>query len=401
MRRILRIFVIMLAVSLTMFLPVSKELVFCCKSIDKEVVVASEVDGGIKSTLGLTAKSSILMEANTKKVIYGDSEHTKLAPASMTKVMTMILVMEDILSGKIALDDRVLISEYSASQEGSECFLDAGESYMLLDLLKAVAVASANDACVALAEACSGDEKLFVKRMNEKASELGMKNTHYVNCTGLDEVGHESTAYDLCLALNELSKYDIISELEKTWVYDLEHKGGRVTNLTNTNRLIRNNPDCHMAKTGHTDNAGYCIVIYGRRDNTNMIACVMGVAESSTRFEEATKLLNYGFTNFESMKLVDKCNYAGEVKVDGGKKEFIQYFPEEDIYGFKKKGEEASTKVNYIKQVETIKAPITESTTVGIVEVYMGEEKVGETKLITQELVEEKGVKDIMQELIA
>ena len=401
MKKCFKILIIALAISLTMFLPVSKELVFCCKSIGKEVAVASEVEADIKSTLGITAKSSVLIEANTKRMIYGDNEHTKLAPASMTKVMTMLLVMEDVIANKVALDDRVIISEYAASQEGSECFLDAGGNYMLLDLLKAVAVASANDACVALAEACSGDEKLFVKRMNDRAKELGMKNTSYVNCTGLDAVGHESTAYDLCLVLNELSKYDIIADMEKTWVYDLEHKGGRVTNLTNTNRLVRTNPDCYMAKTGHTDNAGYCIVVYGKRADTKLISCVMGVDESSSRFEEVTKLLNYGFTNFEGVKLVDKYTVIGEISVDGGKVEAIKYYPEEDIYGFKKKGEEAVAQVQYIKDFDSLKAPILENTNVGKLEVRIGEEVVGETNLVTRDIVEEKGLKEIMQDLIA
>ena len=400
MKKVFKIIVIAIAISLTMFLPVSKELVFCCKLIGQGVATANEVDD-IKSTLGITAKSSVLIEANTKKIIYGDNEHTKLAPASMTKVMTMLIVMEDIVAGKIALDDKVVISEYAASQEGSECFLDAGESYMLLDLLKAVAVASANDACVALAEVCSGDEKLFVKRMNDRASELGMRNTNYVNCTGLDASGHESTAYDLCLAMKELSKYSIISDLGKTWVYDLEHKGGRVTNLTNTNRLIRNNPDCYMAKTGHTDNAGYCIVVYGKRAETNMIACVMGQEESAVRFEEVTKLLNYGFTNFESIKLVDKFTSAGEVSVDGGKVTTIKYYPEEDVYGFQKKGGSTGAQVNFLKSVDGIDAPISESVKVGVVEVYIDGEKVGEANLITKDMVEEKGLKDIMQDLIA
>ena len=340
------------------------------------------------------------MEANSTKVLYEDNANTPLAPASMTKVMTMLIVMEEIDAGKLSLNDKTIISEYAASQEGSECFLDAGHSYTIGELIKSVAVASANDSCVALAEAVCGDEKLFVNKMNERAKALGMKNTNYVNCTGLDETGHKSTAYDLCLSIKALAKYDIISNFEKTWMYDMVHKNGRVTGLTNTNRLIRNNPDCYMAKTGHTDDAGYCIVVYGKRGGSDMIACVMGLDDSSTRFEEVTKLLNYGFTNYESQLLVKKDKSMGEVRIGGGKIKTIPYYAEENIYGFSKKGEKLSPEIVQTLDNKVVKAPIKKGDNIGKLEIFLDGEKSNSTELEVREDVEPWSVKDIVVELI-
>lgn len=399
-RKLIAIFVLLFAISLATIVPVAKELIFCFKKVDV-VASASETDSEIKKALEITAKSSILMDANSEQVVYSDNANTPLAPASMTKIMTMLIVMEEVEAGRLSLDDTTIISEYAASQEGSECFLDAGHTYTILELIKSVAVASANDSCVALAEAVSGDENLFVNRMNERAKELGMNNTHYVNCTGLDTEGHKSTAKDLCLAIKALSKYDVIATLEKTWIYDMVHRGGRVTGLTNTNRLVRNNPDCYMAKTGHTDDAGYCIVVYGKRGESNMIACVMGVDDSTKRFEEVTKLLNYGFTNFESQLIVGKDTMQGEMAVRGGKIKTMPYYPENDLYGFAKKGEKLNSEIRNVIDKEFIKAPIKSGDDVGKLELYIDGEKAGETSLEVRQDVEERTIKDLVKELIA
>ncbi len=399
MKKVITIFAIIFVTVMAVMVPVARELIFCWKRVDFNVS-ASEINSDVKSALGLKAKSSVLMEANSNKVLYEDNANKQLAPASMTKVMTMLIVMEEIDAGRLSLNDKTIISEYSASQEGSECFLDAGHSYTIGELIKSVAVASANDSCVALAEAVCGDEKLFVNKMNERAKALGMKNTNYANCTGLDASGHKSTAYDLCLAIKALSKYDIISNFEKTWMYDMKHKNGRVTGLTNTNRLVRNNPDCYMAKTGHTDDAGYCIVVYGKRGGTDMIACVMGLDDSATRFEEVTKLLNYGFANYESQLLIEKDKPMGEARVRGGKIKTVPYYPEEDIYGFTKKGEKLNPEIVQTLDSEVVKAPINEGDNIGKLEIFLDGEISNETGLEVRENVEPWGVKDIVVELI-
>ncbi|MBP3629919.1 MAG: D-alanyl-D-alanine carboxypeptidase, partial [Clostridia bacterium] len=182
--------------------------------------------------------------------------------------------------------------------------------------------------------------------------------------------------------------------------YDMEHKNGRVTGLTNTNRLVRNNPDCYMAKTGHTDDAGYCIVVYGKRGGSDMIACVMGLDDSTTRFEEVTKLLNYGFTNYESQLLVEKDKPIGEVKVRSGKIKVVPYYPEEDLYGFSKKGEQLTPELRHLVDDE-INAPIKNGENIGKLELYLDGEKRDETNLEVREDVVKKGVVDIVKELIA
>ena len=400
MKKVITIFVILFAISLTMMLPVAKELIFCFKRVDVSVS-ANEVEANAKEELNLTAKSSILMEAKSGKVLAEDNATAKLAPASMTKVMTMLLVMEDLEKGKLSLDQKTIVSDYAASQEGSECFLDAGHSYTIEELIKSVAVASANDSCVALAEAVSGDEKVFVKEMNRRAKELGMDNTNFVNCTGLDVEGHYSSAYDLCLAIKALSKYSLIAELEKTWMYDMIHKNGRVTGLTNTNRLVRNNPDCFMAKTGHTDNAGYCIVVYGKRGESEMIACVMGVNDSKVRFEEVTRLLNYGFSNYESKVILSKDKPLGEIEVKGGKIKTLPYYAEEDLYGFSRKGEEITPEIKHVLDNDQLKAPIKGGEDIGKVEMYINGVKTAEANLETRDEVEKKAVIDLVKELIS
>ncbi len=396
MKRVLSIFIMVLAVALMLAMPATKELIFC----SKKVAYGSLAEPSIKDALNLKSKSCVLTDANTGKILYADNSSARLAPASMTKVMTMLLVMEEIEKGNLQLNQEVTISEHSASQEGSECFLDAHKSYSIEELIKAVAVASANDACVALAEAVSGDEKLFVNKMNARAKELNMTNTNYVNSTGLDEENHYSTAEDLTKVIKELSKYQLIAELEKTWMYNMQHSNGRVTELTNTNRLIRNNKDCYMAKTGHTDNAGYCIVVYGKRAEMELIACVMGLNTSEERFSEVTKLLNYGFTNFESKKVISSDTPLGEIDVAGGKVKRVQYFVEGDIFELTKKGESVNCETVVTLNSEKINAPIAKGEMVGVVEVIVNGEVISKANLITKTEVEEKTIKDLFIELI-
>lgn len=398
MKRLLSIIVIVLAVSMVMLMPTTKDLVFCYKKITKADEKQS-VD--LKQTLDLEAKSSILMDAKTGNVLYSDNKDTKLAPASMTKVMTMLLVMEEIEKGNLSLNQNVVISDYSASMDGSECFLDANKEYSIYELIKSVAVASANDSCVALAESVSGDEKIFVNKMNEKAKSLGMGNTHFVNCTGLDEDDHYSTASDLCIALKALSKYSFISELEKTWTYDMKHSAGRITSLTNTNRLVRTNQDIVMAKTGHTDNAGFCIVALAKRGDTELLSCVMGLETSNKRFEEITKLLNYGFSNYENKIILNAGESVGEIKIKNGKQNKIEVFPKNDLSILQSKDEpNENYQIVYNYYESEYMAPLNSGDVVGEVKVLKNGKLIIKEELVVKNSVDEKTLKGIITQLI-
>ncbi len=469
MKKLLSIIVMILAVSMTMILPVTKDLVFCCKKItkanEKEVQefggtlkieantdalikkqpeadlknsfnlnanlnnfeknlkeenlkgtnflqssnlhakenvlskMQDEVD--VKKTLNLSARASILMDSKTGNVLYSDNAELRLAPASMTKVMTMLLVMEEIDKGNLSLNQEVLVSEYAASQEGSECFLDANKKYTIYELLKSVAVASANDSCVALAECVSGDEKLFVNKMNNKAKELGMVDTQFVNCTGLDEEGHFSTAKDLCFAIKALSKYSLISELEKTWTYDMKHFGGRVTSLTNTNRLVRTNQDIVVAKTGHTDDAGFCIVTLAKRGDEELISCVMGLNSSSKRFEEITKLLNYGFSNYENKIILSSGDPVGEIKIKHGKQNMVAVFPKNDLSILQAKDDFSKDyEIVYNYYENEYFAPLTSGDVVGEVQVFKNGKLVAKEQLVITNNVDKKTLKGIIIKLM-
>lgn len=385
--------------------PLAGNAYYCsvCPACNEDKVQAKEQAFKIDNTetlsaLGVSSKSCVLMDKRTGKIILAKNENDQLPMASMTKMMTMLLLMEEIEKGTIGLNQMVTISEYSASQEGSECFLDAGKQYSVKELLKSVVVASANDSSVAIAELVAGSEELFAKRMNERAKSLGMTNTHYVNATGLDAKGHVSTASDMCKVMKELSNFPLIRQMSKVWMYDMEHSGGRVTNLTNTNRLVKTNPDCALAKTGHTDGAGYCITALGERGGMELIACVMGEQTSKSRFDSVTKLLQFGFTNFETRTILDDEKMIGTVKVKGGRQAVIEVYPEKDIAVMIVKGEQIETEEK-VKMLEEIKAPVAEGTTVGTIEITANGETF-ETNLITRELVDEKTFKDIFTDLI-
>ena len=354
----------------------------------------------IKETLNIKAKSSVLMDARSKAVLYEDNKDQMLAPASMTKIMSLLVCMEEVDKGNISLDDNVLISEHAASQEGSECFLDAGKEYNLKELIKSVCVASANDSVVAIAEHCYGDEKVFAEKMNEKAKSLGMNNTHFKNASGLDEEGHYTTAYDMCLAISALKKYDLISELSKTWLYDMQHSGGRVTSLTNTNKLIRKNKNIHLAKTGHTDNAGYCLTAYGVEGDEELIVCVMGESDSNERFDDVSKLLAFGFSNYDSQKVVDKNNFVRKVGVKNSKVKDVLVYPKEDIYILKPKDEggNVETKVKMYKNV--IVAPHSKGDSVGKVEAFYNGQSVGTAEVETRVDIKEITYLEVVEELI-
>lgn len=246
---------------------------------------------------GITAKSVVLMEMSSGKVLLAKNADEQLPPASITKIMTMLLVTEALDSGKITLEDTVTASKNAAGKGGSQIWLEEGETMTVHELLKATAVASANDACTALGEYVAGDEASFVAMMNERAKELGMKNTNFENCSGLDDTAenHYSSAYDIALMSCELMKHEIITQYTTIWTDSL--RDGK-TELVNTNRLIRFYDGATGLKTGTTSKAGYCVSATATRDGMSLVAVVLGSDNSTQRFEDAKKMLNWGFANF-------------------------------------------------------------------------------------------------------
>lgn len=265
---------------------------------------------GKSNSLNLSAESALIMEASTGKVLYEKEADKKKPPASVTKVMTMLLIFDALEAGKIRLEDQVTVSEFAASMGGSQVFLEPGETQTVDTMLKCIAVSSANDACVAMAEFVSGSEDAFVGAMNERAKGLGMENTHFVNCNGLDIDGHLTTARDIALMSRELiTKYPKIHDYSMIWMENITHttkKGTSEFGLSNTNKLIRQYEYATGLKTGSTGKAKFCLSATAKRDGIEMIAVVMAEPDSKTRVKDAIAMLNYGF---------GKCNRYLDEKV--------------------------------------------------------------------------------------
>lgn len=254
----------------------------------------------------LVSPSAILAEASTGAVIFEKNADEKREAASVTKLMTILLVLEDLEAGKYRLTDSVTVSQTAAAMKGSQALLDAGASYPLETLLRSTIIASANDAAVALAENAEGNEKAFVERMNQKAKELGMENTVYVNCTGYPQPGQHTTARDVLRLSCEMANYPSYHQYASIWMESLTHPSGRVTDLTNTNRLVRFYEGCDGFKTGSTDAAKYCLSATAQKDGLRLIAVVLGTPQSQTRFNEARTMLDYGFTNYRRVQVARK-----------------------------------------------------------------------------------------------
>lgn len=250
--------------------------------------------------LQLDCRAALLMEFESGEILYASNEHEQMPMASVTKIMSILLTVEAIESGELSLDETVTASANAASMGGSQIYLKENETMPLREMLKSVIVASANDACVALSEHIAGSESEFVARMNRRAAELGMQDTNFVNCTGLDTEGHHSTAYDIALMSRELLSHEMIFEFTQIWTDSI--RGGEF-GLTNTNKLIRFYQGANGLKTGSTDDAKYCVSAAAKRDGMQLIAVVLGSSTGTARFEAAKAMLNYGFANFRLMSL--------------------------------------------------------------------------------------------------
>lgn len=275
--------------------------------------------------LTFSASSALLMEANTGTVIFEKNAQERRPAASITKLMTLLLVFEQMESGSLTLDTKITVSPAAAGQTGSQAFLDAGAVYRLEDLLKSAIISSANDASVALAECIGGTEAAFVEKMNEKAQVLALENTHYVNCTGLPAEGQYTCAQDVAAIAAALCAYPAYFRFSSTWMDTLTHPSGRVTDLTNTNRLVRFYPGCDGFKTGSTNEAKYCLCATAEKNNMRLIAVVLGVPNSQTRFDEARAMLDWGFATYTRQEIAQPGDLIGaEIPVKLGRKDQVQ-----------------------------------------------------------------------------
>ena len=345
----------------------------------------------------IKAKSGILMDVTTGKVLLEYNADEKLFPASVTKIMTMLLVVEAIHDGKIALTDVVVCSENASKKGGSQIWLEPGEEMTVNDLLKATAIGSANDAATLLGEYISGSEEAFISLMNERAKELGMNNTHFENATGLDDTTdtHLTTARDIGIMSCELLKYDFIRDYTTVWMDSL--RGGK-TELVNTNKLVRFYSGTTGLKTGTTAKAGCCVSASAERDGLHLVAVVMGSDNSNDRFNTAKAMLNWGFSNYSCVTPKISKKYYKNVEVVGGKENFVKPEMPSVSSVIVKKGEEDKIEIK-VKMEECLEAPVVEKQTIGNIKIMIGDKKVSEHKITAKNAVEKLGFTGYMKKL--
>lgn len=311
------------------------------------------------------ASSAIVIEQDTGTVLFDKNPNEKLPPASMTKVMTMLLIMEQIEKGKLKLDDKVRTSDYAASMGGSQIFLEPGEEMTVNEMLKGIAIASGNDASVAVAEHIAGSEEGFVSMMNKKAKDLGLKNTRFQNPTGLPAENHYSTAYDMAVMARELMKYPLIRKYTGKYEDYLREDTDKRFWLVNTNKLVRFYPGVDGVKTGFTNEAKYCLTASAEKNGMRVISVVMGAPTSKERNMQVTKLLDYAFGQYTTKKLYKRGEKIKTVKVGKGKKETVDLVASENISLLMKKGEDVKKVKQEVIAEKKVKAPIKKGDALG------------------------------------
>lgn len=318
--------------------------------------------------LAPNAKSAIMIEASTGEILFQKNKDEKLAPASMTKMMSMLLIMEEIENGNLKWNEMITTSEKASSMGGSQIFLKVGEKMTVEDLLKGVAIASGNDAVVALAERVSGSEEQFVKRMNIRAKDLGLKNTNFINATGLTADNHYSSAYDMSLIAKELVKHEKILEFTSTYEDYLRKDTKSPFWLVNTNRLVRFKEGVDGLKTGFTDEAGYCLTATMKKDNMRLITVVMKEENTSKRSEDTTKMLDYGFNIYMVQTILDEKTTIEKKKVELGKTLTTEIVPKENITILNKKSDDQKN-ITYKTNINKIIAPVKKGDKVGTIDI--------------------------------
>ena len=348
--------------------------------------------------LAKNAKTAILVETSTGKILYDKEKDTKRSPASMTKIMTLLLAMEALEDGRINLQDKVHVSKNASGMGGTQIFVEEGSEVSVETLLKGIGIASANDAAVAIAEYIGGTEENFVQMMNEKAKSLGCKNTSFKNPHGLDEKDHYTTAYDLSLIARELIKYPYALKITSTYE-DYIKVSGENHWLVNTNKLIRFYAGIDGLKTGYTDNAGYCLTATMEKNNMRLLTIVMGENTKDNRTTDTISMLEYGFANYGSEKVIDKNKFEETMIIDNAYNKEVKYYLNDDV---KLIANKSIKNVNYKieKELYNLKAPLKKNTKVGVLKLKY-DDKVYNYDLIIKEEVKKVTFMKLFNDLLS
>ena len=358
---------------------------------------------GQEMPLSLESRSALLMDAATGTILFEKNSHDAMPPASVTKIMTMLLIYEAEENGQFKWQDQVRVSSHAASMGGSQVFLEEGEMQSAADMTKCIAIASANDAAVAMAEFVAGSEEAFVERMNQKAAELGMKDTHFKNACGLDVDGHVTSAYDIALMSRELmNRFPEIREYTTTWQDTIVHntrKGQSTFGLTNTNKLVKWYEGATGLKTGSTGKALYCLSGTAERDGLHLIAVVMAAPDFKVRFQETMKLLDYGFANYSAEKGLPEGEKMGQIPVKKGMQDEVDLVVGEEIsFLLQKDGaKEWETKVETLPFLD---APVKAGEKVGEVIYLIDGQEVGRAALLTAEEIKKADIGTMLERLL-
>ena len=360
------------------------------------IAQADELPMKAEAPITLTSPSAILCEASTGQVIFEKNAAERRPVASVNKVMTILLTLEAVDEGRVSLEDQVTVSPRAASMGGSQAFLDAGERYKLSELLKTVIVASANDSAVALAEHLAGTEESFVRLMNTRAEELGLTNTHYANCTGLPAQEHYTTVRDVAKLSAQLDLHPIYYRYSTIWMDEIKHRGGRVTSLTNTNRLIRFYPGCDGYKTGSTNEARYCVSATAKKEGMRLIAVVLGTPAGQTRFDEARAMLEYGFANVQLVTPIAQGQALDmTVPVRLGGRDEVSVLSGGTCSLLERRGEKNALSLE-AALVEKVNAPVYAGDVLGEIRVKRGDEVVAVVPAVAGEDVQLPGMVDAL-----
>lgn len=378
--------------------------VLFCISGSMAVMAEEETGGESAGSVTVTAPSVFLMEASTGKVLYEKDADTRRPPASVTKVMTILLIYDALSAGKIHKEDVVTTSEYAASMGGSQVFLEAGEEQTVDTLLKCIVVSSANDACVAMAEYISGTEEAFVQQMNERARGLGMENTVFKNCNGLDTDGHVTTARDIALMSRELiTKYPDVYEYTKIWMDTIVHKtkkGEEEFGLSNTNKLIRQYSYATGLKTGSTGEAKFCLSATAQKDGIDLIAVIMAAPDVKTRFADAQTLLNYGFSICRKYEDPDWESVQKTVKVERGEEDQVKVVQKSGFSYLDVSGADVRGVEKKVVPKVSLKAPVKKGQKAGTVQYLLNGEKIGEVELAAADDVPAMSLKHAIEDVL-
>ncbi len=371
---------------------------FCCQTVACILVsnrtnsmchanakIVSEIANTEKVPFSMSAKATYLIDYDSKTVIAKNNENQKLPIASMTKIMTLLLAFENIENGKASFMDEVLVSETASKMGGSQVFLDANSKHKYGDLLKAITIASANDASVAIAEHIAGSEQNFVSLMNEKCKELQMSNTHFSNSTGLPAPQHHSSAKDVCTMLSSLLKHEKYFEFSTIFLQDYIHPDGRKTSMTNTNKLVRFYKGCDGGKTGYTSEAGHCLAATASRNGLRIVSVVIGEPNSKTRFKEVSDMFNYCFKNYENKNFARQGdNIENSIGVQKGKSTNVRTEFGKNLTSLAKIGEENSYEVK-TEIVQNVQAPISKGQVLGKAFLFKNSIAIAECDIVASE----------------